>query len=177
MDLQKATYLDVMDSLLKKGADPNARVKVHPWYLVYTGCGNGNCGLTNTSGSTAFWRAAYGTDVPAMKLLVKYGADPNIPTMTAAGGGGGRAGGGGGGRAGGGGGRAGGAAPNGSLDDPIDAGAAPQQAAGRGAAPAGAAGQQGRGGGGGGGGRGGGGGADPTGLPAVPPGGPGVYAI
>ena len=47
------------------------------------------------TGSTAFWRAAYGTDVDAMKLLVKYGADPNIPTMAA--GGGGRGGGGGGG--------------------------------------------------------------------------------
>jgi ankyrin repeat protein len=184
MDLQKATYLDVMEALLKKGADPNARTRSHPWYLVYTGCGNGNCGLTNTSGSTAFWRASYGTDVAAMKLLVKYGADPNIPTMTAAGGGGGRGGaGGGGGRAGGGGaaGRAGGAAPNGSLDDPIDAGAPPQQAAGRGAAPGGgaAAAQGGRGGGGGGRGGGGGnaGGPDPSGLPPVPPGGPGVYAI
>ena len=67
--------------------------------MVYTGCGNGNCGLTSTVGLDAFWRAAYGTDVEAMKLLVKYGADPNIPTMTAAGGGGGGRGGGGGGGA------------------------------------------------------------------------------
>jgi len=35
----------------------------------------------NTVGATAFWRAAYGTDVPAMKLLVKYGADITIPTI------------------------------------------------------------------------------------------------
>ena len=97
MELQKATYLDVMEALLKKGADPDARTRVHPWYMVYTGCGNGNCGLPSTVGSTAFWRAAYSVDVDAMKLLVKYGADPDIPTMTgAAGGGGGRGGGGGG---------------------------------------------------------------------------------
>ena len=81
MELQKATYLDVMQALLDKGADPNARVMTHPWYLVYTGCGNRNCGLADTSGSTAFWRAAYGTDLLAMKLLVAYGADPEIPTI------------------------------------------------------------------------------------------------
>ena len=80
MELQKATYLDVMHALLEKGADVNHRISSHPWYLVYTGCGNRNCGLADTSGSTAFWRAAYGTDLQAMKLLVAYGADPNIPT-------------------------------------------------------------------------------------------------
>jgi len=80
-ELQKATYLDVMQRLLEKGADPNARLSQHPWYMVYSGCGNRNCGLADTSGSTAFWRAAYATDVDAMRLLVKFGADPHIPTM------------------------------------------------------------------------------------------------
>ena len=77
---QKATYLQVMDALLQKGADVNARITSHPWIMVYTGCGNSNCGLADTSGSTAFWRAAYSVDVDAMKLLAKYGADVNIPT-------------------------------------------------------------------------------------------------
>jgi uncharacterized protein len=84
MEAQKHTYLDVMDALLKAGADPNARIQSHPWYMVYTGCGNRNCGLADTSGSTAFWRAAYSVDVDAMKLLVKYGADHNIPSMAPA---------------------------------------------------------------------------------------------
>jgi ankyrin repeat protein len=58
MDYQKATYLDVMKALLEGGADPDARVKAHPWYMVYSDCGNANCGLSNVTGSTAFWRAA-----------------------------------------------------------------------------------------------------------------------
>ena len=81
MERQKATYLDVMKALLDAGADPDARLKTHPWYLVYSGCGNRNCGLADTAGSTPFWRAAYGTDLAAMKLLAAYGADPNIPTV------------------------------------------------------------------------------------------------
>jgi ankyrin repeat protein len=78
--LSKATYIDVMEALLKAGADPNARLTKHPWYLVYTDCGNRNCGLEDTEGSTPFWRAAYATDVEAMKLLVRHGADPVVPT-------------------------------------------------------------------------------------------------
>jgi len=81
MELQKHTYLEVMQALLDKGANANHRITTHPWYLVYTGCGNRNCGLADTSGSTAFWRAAYGTDLMAMKLLVAYGADTEIPTI------------------------------------------------------------------------------------------------
>lgn len=82
--LQKATYLDVMKALLKAGADTNVRMLKHPWYMVYTGCGNQNCGLEDVEGSTAFWRAAYATDVEAMRLLVAQGADPAIPTKAPA---------------------------------------------------------------------------------------------
>ena len=77
---QQSTYLDVMRALLEAGADTDVRLTRHPWYMVYSGCGNRNCGLVDTEGSTAFWRAAYATDLPAMRLLVEYGADPNIPT-------------------------------------------------------------------------------------------------
>jgi len=118
---QRATYLDVMEALLKKGADPNVRIKQHLWYFAYNNCGNANCGLENLEGTTAFWRAAYAVDVDAMKLLVAHGADPKIPSQRtpvatvargagdgrggAAGGRGGAAGGRGGGRGGRGGGR------------------------------------------------------------------------
>lgn len=79
--LQQVGYLDVMRALLEAGADPDARLTRHPWYMVYTGCGNRNCGLVDTNGSTAFWRAAYATDVAAMKLLVEFDADPELATV------------------------------------------------------------------------------------------------
>ncbi len=79
-ELQAATYLDVMAALLDAGADPDVRLTRHPWYMVYSGCGNRNCGLVDTEGSTAFWRAAYATDLPALRLLVAHGADSDIPT-------------------------------------------------------------------------------------------------
>ncbi len=79
--LQATSYLELMTALLEAGADPNVPLTRHPWYMVYSGCGNRNCGLVDTEGATPFWRAAYATDVPAMKLLVEYGADPNVPTV------------------------------------------------------------------------------------------------
>lgn len=74
---QQITYLDMMQALLEAGADPNARLTKHLWYMAYNIDQLG----VNTKGATPFWRAAYGTDVQAMKLLLAHGADPNIPTQ------------------------------------------------------------------------------------------------
>ena len=81
VEYQKTTHLELMEALLKKGADPNVRIKQHLWYFAYNNCGSGNCGLENLEGTTPFWRAAYSVDVDAMRLLVKYGADPKIPSQ------------------------------------------------------------------------------------------------
>jgi ankyrin repeat protein len=75
---QKASYLQLMEALLKAGADPNRRTLSHIWYAAYN---TGRMGVEFT-GATPFWRAAYALDVDAMKLLVRYGADPNIATMS-----------------------------------------------------------------------------------------------
>jgi ankyrin repeat protein len=75
---QKASYLDVLEALLKTGADPNERTLSHIWYASYN---TGRMGV-DFAGATPFWRAAYSLDVDAMRLLVKYGADPTIPTMS-----------------------------------------------------------------------------------------------
>jgi len=86
---QDAGYLEFMRTMLEAGADPNASLNRHLWYMGY----NFDLLGVNTTGATAFWRAAYATDVAAMRLLVEYGADPTLSTIKLAGGrGGGRGG-------------------------------------------------------------------------------------
>lgn len=74
---QQASYLDVIETLLASGADPNPRTTRHLWYMGYTF----DQLDVDTSGSTPFWRAAYATDVAAMEILVAYGADVNMGTI------------------------------------------------------------------------------------------------
>jgi ankyrin repeat protein len=78
---QKLTYLDLMSALIDKGANPNARLRKKVWYSGYDFDLSG----VDEIGATPFWRAAYASDIEAMKLLVARGADPNIPTTKGAG--------------------------------------------------------------------------------------------
>ena len=78
---QQTGYLDLMKILLDKGADPNARLKMKVWYSGYSFDLSG----VDEIGASVFWRAAYASDVAAMRLLVAAGADANIPTMKPAG--------------------------------------------------------------------------------------------
>jgi len=75
-DDQKTEHLELMRELLEAGADPDMRLNTHLWYWEY---GLTKIGLDLT-GATPFWRAALAQDIPAMRLLVSYGADVNIPT-------------------------------------------------------------------------------------------------
>lgn len=72
---QETGYLELMTALLEAGADPDVRLGKHLWYTSFN-----FDHLLDSTGATPFWRAAYATDVAAMRLLVAHGADPDIPT-------------------------------------------------------------------------------------------------
>ncbi|MGQ0642691.1 MAG: ankyrin repeat domain-containing protein [Gemmatimonadaceae bacterium] len=74
---QQTTYLELMEALLKAKADPNARLKRSLWYTTY----NRDNLRVDFTGATPFWRAAYATDLAAMKMLLAYGADPKVSTL------------------------------------------------------------------------------------------------
>jgi uncharacterized protein len=73
---QQTEYLELAELFLKAGADVNARLAKSLWYTTY----NRDLLGVDRTGATPFWLAAYTLDIPAMTLLLKYGADPNIPT-------------------------------------------------------------------------------------------------
>ena len=77
---QKTTHLEMMELFLEAGADPDARLTKHLWYMEYTFGVLRGSGI-NLEGATPFWRAAYALDLEAMKLLSSYGADPDIRTI------------------------------------------------------------------------------------------------
>jgi len=74
---QNVEYLEIMEAMLKAGADPNARLTKHLWYKSF----NFDVLNVHMEGATPFWRAAYGTDVRAMRLLLEHGADPTLSTI------------------------------------------------------------------------------------------------
>ena len=73
---QEVEYRDYMRALLEAGAEPNARLKMRPWFEEHL-----ESKLVDPSGATPFWRAAYALDVKTMRMLVDYGADPTIPSV------------------------------------------------------------------------------------------------
>ena len=72
----ETTYLELMQALIDRGADVDARLANELWYTAYTF----DLSRVNPSGSTAFWRAAQVVDIDAMKFLIANGADTEIAT-------------------------------------------------------------------------------------------------
>lgn len=72
---QKASHIQVMEALLKAGADPNVRLTKNIWWA------HQRLVAVDLQGTTPFWRAALGLDVEAMRLLVANGADPSFPSL------------------------------------------------------------------------------------------------
>jgi ankyrin len=70
----------LIQTLLARGADPNARTKEYPpqrrWITRL-----GSLSWVDFTGQTPFLRAALAGDVKVMRLLLEYHADPNIPTF------------------------------------------------------------------------------------------------
>jgi uncharacterized protein len=85
---EKTGYLDLLKILLAYHANPNAQLAKGLWFRPTSH----NEEWVDKKGATPFWRAAMATDVAAMKILMKGGADPKIasgegvtPLMVAAG--------------------------------------------------------------------------------------------
>jgi ankyrin repeat protein len=74
---QQVGYLELARALLDARADPNVRLKKSLWYTTY----NRDLLGVDRTGATPFWLAAYALDVPAMRLLLEYGADSKVPTI------------------------------------------------------------------------------------------------
>ena len=69
--------LDVMRLALEKGADPNAQLTRQAPYRAKLDRGNDTA---LTTGTTALARAAKAADVPAIRLLLEFGADATLAT-------------------------------------------------------------------------------------------------
>jgi ankyrin len=79
--IDRAPFLELIQVLLERGADPNARTKEVPPvrndFLRITA----SLSWVDFTGQTPFITAALAGDLTVMKLLLKHGADPNIPTF------------------------------------------------------------------------------------------------
>jgi ankyrin repeat protein len=73
---ERVSYLDLMKTLIARGADPNARLARQLWYTTY----GFDLDALDPAGATPFWRAAQAGDLDAMRLLVAHGADPKPGT-------------------------------------------------------------------------------------------------
>jgi ankyrin repeat protein len=78
--VDRGPLLELIQLLLEKGANPNARTKesipIRRFMLRTTG----TLEWVDFTGQTPFLRAAYAGDVTVMRLLLKHGADPKIAT-------------------------------------------------------------------------------------------------
>ncbi len=72
---EQTNYLDLMNLMLDRGADPNAKLGKVLWYTSF---GWGSTSPPLVIGVTPFWRCAEVGDLDGMKLLLSRGADPYV---------------------------------------------------------------------------------------------------
>jgi ankyrin repeat protein len=78
--LDKTSGLQLIEMLLKAGANPNLQLKLFPPYRSLRD-DRGADGLLSV-GTTPLLRASKAGDIPAMKLLIAHGANVDLPTAT-----------------------------------------------------------------------------------------------
>jgi ankyrin repeat protein len=78
--VDREPLLEMMKRLIERGANVNAQTREVPpsrrWLYSL-----GDVSWVDFTGQTPFLRAALSGDVPAMRLLLEHGADPNLPTQ------------------------------------------------------------------------------------------------
>jgi hypothetical protein len=79
--IDRAPFLKLIATLLERGANPNIRMKEVPpirrAFLRVTG----SLAWVDFTGQTPFLTASLAADLDVMRLLLKHGADPTIPTF------------------------------------------------------------------------------------------------
>src|SRR5690606_15613137 len=78
--IDREAMLDLIRTLLERGAEPNARSREYPPERRFI-TRLGSLAWVDFTGQTPFLRAALAGDVTVMRLLLDHGADPRIPTF------------------------------------------------------------------------------------------------
>jgi ankyrin repeat protein len=79
--VDRAPLLPVIEALLAKGVDVNGRMLEHPPIRRHMLPITGTLAWVDFTGQTPFLAAALAADLDVMRLLLKHGADPHLPTF------------------------------------------------------------------------------------------------